>query len=92
MSPDPSRSSQLSGSRSRMHRHWLADDQAIRDQFADGLPRVGVGDFVDFIRVKPDLALATTNYRRGKALLGAEIDPRVCGGMLAECGIFDGGG
>jgi hypothetical protein len=52
-----------------MHGDRFADDEAIADQFTDGLTGIGVGDFVDFIRVEPDLALATANYRGGEALL-----------------------
>ena len=54
-----------------MHRHGFADDQSIGNEFADGLARVGVGDFVDFIRVEPDLAFAAAGYGGGKALLSA---------------------
>ena len=42
-----------------MHGNLFADDEAIRDELTDGLARVGIGDFVDFVRVQPDLALAT---------------------------------
>ena len=41
-----------------MHSNLFADNEAIRDELADGLARVGVGDFVNFVRVEPDLALA----------------------------------
>jgi len=53
----------------------LADDQSIADQFSDGLSGIGVGDLVDFVRIKPDLALAAANDGRSQALLGAKIDP-----------------
>lgn len=69
MSPDPPRSVQFSSSGSRVHGDRFADDEAIADQFTDGLTGIGVGDFVDFIRVEPDLALAAANYRGGEALL-----------------------
>jgi hypothetical protein len=52
-----------------VHSDRFADDEAIADQFADGLAGIGVGDFVDFIRVEPDLALATANHRGGEAFL-----------------------
>ena len=42
-----------------MHRDWLANDKAIGDELADCLAGVGIGDFVDFIRIEPDLALST---------------------------------
>ena len=41
-----------------MHGNLFADNEAIGDELADGLARVGVGDFVNFVRVEPDLALA----------------------------------
>ena len=58
-----------------MHGDGLADDQAIADQLADGLARVGVGDFAHLIGVEPDLALAAADHGRRKAFLGAEVDP-----------------
>lgn len=58
-----------------MHRDGLADDEAIGNELADGLAGVRVGDLVDLIGVKPDLALAATDNGRRKALLRAEIDP-----------------
>ena len=58
-----------------MHGDRLADDQAIADEFADGLTGVGVGDLGDLIGVKPNLALATANHGGGEALLGAKVDP-----------------
>ena len=58
-----------------MHGDGLADDEAIGDEFADGLAGVGVGDFVDFVRVEPDLALAAVRHGRREALLRAEVHP-----------------
>ena len=58
-----------------MHGDGLADDEAIGDELADGLAGVGVGDFADFVRVQPDLALAAVRDGRGQALLRAEIHP-----------------
>lgn len=60
-----------------MHRHWLSDDKAIGDQFADRLTGVGIGDFVDFIRVEPDLALPAADNRGGQTLLSSKVDPVV---------------
>ena len=77
MSADSSRRGQLPGSCSRVHGDRLADDEAIADEFADRLARIGVGDFVDFIGIEPDLALAAANYRGREALLRPEIDPVV---------------
>ena len=41
--------------RARVNSHGLLDHQAVLDQLPDVLPGVRVGDFVDFIRVKPNL-------------------------------------
>jgi hypothetical protein len=59
-----------------MHSCRLANDKAIGDQLADGLTGVRVTDFVDFIRVEPNLALSTANDRGCQTLLSAEINPR----------------
>jgi hypothetical protein len=58
-----------------VHGDWLADDEAILDELADSLAGVGVGDFVDFIGVEPNLALSAANDIGRKALLCAEVDP-----------------
>ena len=58
-----------------MHCDLLANNKAIGDEFADGLAGIGVGDFIDFVGIKPDLALSTACHRGSKALLGSEIDP-----------------
>lgn len=58
-----------------MHGNWLADDKAIADEFSDRLSRVGVRDFVDFIGIEPDLALAAAHDGRREALLGCEVHP-----------------
>lgn len=60
-----------------MHGDGFADDEAIADELADGLARIGVRDFVNFIRVEPDLAFATANYGGSKALLCREVHPMV---------------
>lgn len=59
-----------------MHGDLFANDEAIRHEFADCLTRVGIGDFVDFVRVKPDLALPTTHNRGSEPLLSTKINPR----------------
>ncbi len=64
-----------------MHSDLLADDEAIGHELADCLAGVGVGDFVHFVGIEPDLALATANDGGREALLGAEIDP------VRECGL-----
>ena len=45
-----------------MHSDLFADDEAIGNELADGLAGIGVGDFVDFIRIQPDLALSAAHY------------------------------
>lgn len=75
MSPNPPCSVQLSRARSRVHRDLLPDDKPIRYEFADRLAGVGIGDFVDFVRIKPDFALAAPNDGCGKSLLGSKVDP-----------------
>lgn len=75
MSPNPPRSSQLSGSSTRVHRNGLSDNESIGDELSDCLAGVGVGDFVDFVWVEPNLALSTTDDGGGEALLSTEVDP-----------------
>jgi hypothetical protein len=58
-----------------VHGDGLADDEAIRDELADGLAGVGVGDLADLVGVEPDLSLTATNNGGGQALLGAKVDP-----------------
>lgn len=75
MSTDPSGVAEFSGPRSRVHRHGLADDEAIGHKFADGLTGVGVADLADFVGIEPDLALTAADHRGGEPLLGAEVHP-----------------
>ena len=76
-----------------MHGDGLADDEAIGDEFADGLAAVGVGDLVHFIGVEPDLAFAAVGHGRRQALLRAEVHPgeasciSLCGFVLFEGGV-----
>lgn len=58
-----------------MHGDWLADDEAIADEFSDGLAGVGVGNLVNLVGVEPDLALTASDDGRSEALLSAKIDP-----------------
>lgn len=60
----------------RVHGDWLADDEAISDELADGLAGVGVGDLGDLIRVEPDLALSASHNGRREALLGTKVNPK----------------
>jgi hypothetical protein len=75
MSANSSSSGQVPRSCSRVHRNGLADDEAIANEFADGLAGIGVGDFVHFVGIEPDLALAAANHGGSEALLCPEIDP-----------------
>lgn len=77
MSTNSSRSSESSGTGAGVHCHWFADDETILNELADGLAGVGVGDFVDFVGVEPDLALSASDNIGRKALLGAKVDPTV---------------
>lgn len=75
VSANSSGSGQGSGTGTGVCGHRLADDEAIGNELADGLAGVGVGDFVNLVRVEPDLALSAADNGRRKALLRAEIDP-----------------
>ena len=66
---------QFAGTGARVHCDGLADDETIANELADRLARVGVGDFVDFIGVEPDLALSAANHGGGETLLCTEVDP-----------------
>jgi hypothetical protein len=39
------------------------------------LAGIGVGDFVHFVWIEPDLALAAANHRGCETLLRPEVDP-----------------
>ena len=58
-----------------MHGDRLADNKAISDEFTDRLAGVGIGDFVDFIRIEPNLALSTACNRGSEAFLSSQVDP-----------------
>ena len=68
---------ELTGAGAGVHGNGLADDEAIADELADGLARVGVGDLVHLIGVEPNLALAAADHGGGEALLGGKVDPVV---------------
>ena len=59
-----------------VHSDLFADDEAVGDEFTDGLTGVGIRDFVHFIGIKPDFALAAPRNGGGKALLRTEVNPR----------------
>lgn len=75
VSTDSAGGVQFPSTRTGVHSDGLADDEAIGDEFADGLAGVGVGDLVDLVGVEPDLALSATDNGRRKALLGTEVHP-----------------
>ncbi len=75
VSADSSGQVELAGAGSRVRGDGLLDDEAIGDQLADSLARVGVGDLADLIGIQPDLVLANAQDGRREALLGREIDP-----------------
>ena len=75
VSADTTSGVQLTGTGARVHGDRLADDEAIADQLADRLTRVGVGDLVHLIRVEPHFALAAADHGGREALLGTEVDP-----------------
>ena len=75
---------EVAGAGSGVLGHGLADDEAIGDELADGLARVGVGDLALLVGVEPDLALTAANDRGGQALLGEEVDPSEAG-ILVSC-------
>lgn len=75
MAADAAGEVQLTGARARVHGDGLLDDEAIRDQLADRLPRVGIADLRHLVGVEPDLALAAAEDRRGEPLLRPEVNP-----------------
>lgn len=72
---DPAGEVQLTSTGTRVHGDWLADDEAIGDELADGLAGVGVGDLVDLVGVEPDLAFAAAEDISCEALLSSQVDP-----------------
>lgn len=66
---------ELTGAGAGVHGNGLLDDEAIADELADGLARVGVGDLGHLIGVEPNLALAAADHGGREALLGAKVDP-----------------
>jgi len=58
-----------------VHGDWLSDDEAIGHELADGLAGVRIRDFIDFIRIEPNLTLTAAHNGRREPLLSTEIDP-----------------
>lgn len=75
VSADTAGGIELAGASTRVHGHRLADDQAIVDQLADGLPGVGIGDLVHLIGIEPDLPLPAADHGGREALLRTKVDP-----------------
>lgn len=87
---DAAGSRQLAGPRAGVHGDGLADDEAVGDELADGLARVGVGDLVDLVGVEPDLALAAAGHGGRQALLRREVHPAREGLHVNIYGLFCG--
>jgi len=66
---------QLTRARARVHGDGLLDDEAIVDELADGLARVGVADLADLVGVEPDLPLAAAQDGGREPLLGPQVNP-----------------
>ena len=90
MSTNSPSSGQFPCTGARVDSDGFADDESIGNEFADGLARVCVGDFINFIGIEPDLALATSNDGGRKTFLGTEVDPirRVFISLTALCRNF----
>lgn len=71
MATNSSGGSQSTRAGAGVHGDGLADDEAILDELADGLARVGIGDFAGLVGVEPDLALSATDHGGREALLCA---------------------
>lgn len=85
MSTELAGSLEFASAGARVHGDWLADDEAIGNELADGLARVGVADLADLVGVEPDLALTAANDGGREALLSTEIDPAMKETQSASC-------
>ena len=63
----------------RVHSHGLLDHETVLDELTDVLPRVGVRNLVDLVRVEPDLVAAALHHRSGEPLL--QLERRHLGGL-----------
>jgi len=59
----------LARASARMNGLGLLDDQAVLDQSTDVLSRIGVGNFIDLVRIHPDFVAPALEYGRGEPLL-----------------------
>ena len=75
MSANLSCSGQVSGAGTAVHGDRFLNDEAIGEEFSDGLAGVGIRDFVQLVGIKPDLALAAAGDGGGEPLLGSEVHP-----------------
>lgn len=66
---------ELTRAGARVHGDGLLDDEAIGNELADRLARVGVADLGDLIGVEPDLALADAQDGGREPLLGPQVNP-----------------
>lgn len=60
----------------RMDLHGFSDDDSIFEELANGVTRIGIGDFRSFVRIKPDLVSAALEDGGRQTLLkskGAEV-------------------
>jgi len=59
----------LARASARVNGLGLLDDQAVLDQSTDVLSRIGVGNFIDLVRIHPDFVAPALEYGRGEPLL-----------------------
>lgn len=76
---------ELTRAGARVHGDGLLDDEAIGNELADRLARVGVADLGDLIGVEPDLALADAQDGGREPLLGPQVNPERRGKKSANC-------
>lgn len=75
MSADLSCGGQVPGTSAAVHGDWFLDDEAIGEEFSDSLAGVGVGDFIQFVGIEPDLALAAAGNGGSEPLLSSKVHP-----------------
>lgn len=80
----------LADAETRLRDLGHANNEAIADELADVLARVGRRDIRDFVGVKPDLAFPTAKDGRSEPLLGPEVDHFFAVGWLvgSESGVW----